>query len=51
MELDWARLGYVAVCLFLPALWGALAAWLFGRLDRRRAARRLADRPPMDYTI
>lgn len=51
MDLDWARLGYVALCLVLPAAWGAFAAWLFGRIDRRRAAARKLDRPPIDYTI
>jgi hypothetical protein len=50
MDLDWDRLGYVAVCVLLPAAWGAIAAWLFGRLDRRRAARK-PDRPPLDYSI
>jgi hypothetical protein len=50
MDLDWTRLGYVALCVLLPAAWGGFAAWLFGRLDRRHAARKL-ERPPIDYTI
>ena len=50
MDLDWQRLGYVALCVALPAAWGAFAAWLFGRIDRRRKAK-LPERPPLDYTI
>jgi hypothetical protein len=50
MELEWSKLGYVALCLLLPATWGGVTAWLFARLDARRAARR-PERPPVDYTI
>ncbi len=43
---------YVAACLAVPALWGALMYVAFGLLQRRR---RPADphnpAPPADYTI
>jgi hypothetical protein len=50
---SWDRWAYVAACVFVPALWGAITAWLFARQDRRRAARRApdADRRPIDYQI
>ena len=51
MDLDWERCAYVAMCLVLPAAWGSFAAWLFARLDRRRAAARKLERAPVDYTI
>jgi hypothetical protein len=46
----WERLGYVALCVVFPAAWGALTAWAFGRLDRRRGDKR-PPRPPLDYSI
>jgi hypothetical protein len=42
------KVAYVAACVLVPALWGALAAWLFTRRDRRSADDR---HPPVDYHI
>ena len=43
---------YIGACLAVPAAWGALSAWLFGRLDRRGAADEAEQRrPPVDYAI
>jgi hypothetical protein len=48
---DWL---YTVSCLAAPAGWGALMAWLFGLVERRRraqSARRPGDPPPIDYSI
>jgi len=45
----WSKVAYVAACVVVPALWGAVTAWVFTRRDRRKAE---ADRrPPIDYHI
>ena len=41
---------YIAACVIVPALWGAVSAWLFSRLDRRRREQ-MPERPPIDYMI
>jgi hypothetical protein len=53
MHIDWARLGYVAACVAAPATWGALTAWLFGWIDRRRLRRGKPERERafLDYSI
>ena len=47
--MDWQEWAYVAACLVVPAAWGAFSAWLFSRIDRRRAGR--STPPPLDYMI
>lgn len=47
---------YVAACLAVPAVWGVVSAWLFGRIDARRRKAKGNDsdatlRPPVDYSI
>ncbi len=41
---------YIAACVLVPALWGAVSAWLFSGLDRRRREKQ-RERPPIDYMI
>ena len=41
---------YLATCLAVPAAWGVCSAWLFGRLDKRKANAD-DDRPVVDYNI
>lgn len=47
---DWQQWLYIAACVIVPATWGAVTAWLFSRLDRRRARRDQAARE-IDYMI
>jgi hypothetical protein len=46
-----AKIGYIAACILVPALWGAITAWLFTRRDKQREAEELERRPPIDYVI
>ena len=41
---------YLGTCILVPAAWGAFSAWLFQRIDKRRA-KAARKRPLMDYTI
>ncbi len=41
---------YLALCLVVPAAWGAIAYLVFGAIDRRRRAHDHRP-PPMDYSI
>ena len=41
---------YLAACITIPAAWGVFSAWLFARIDKRRAGPK-RERPPVDYTI
>jgi hypothetical protein len=46
---DWA---YVALSFLTPLAWGLLVAFLFRRLDERRAKQAHGERPlPGDYSI
>ena len=47
--MTWHAIGYLAACLLVPAAWGGFSAWLFSRLDRRRAPP--AQSPHIDYMI
>ena len=42
---------YVAACILVPAAWGAVSAWLFARLDKRRAPKEEERAPRVDYMI
>lgn len=43
---------YALLCVVVPAVWGALAAWAFGAWERRRRVNELrAGPPPIDYSI
>ncbi len=41
---------YLGTCLVVPAAWGVLSAWLFGRLDKR-TSKVDDDRSIVDYII
>ncbi|HLU66128.1 MAG TPA: hypothetical protein VKZ63_07620 [Kofleriaceae bacterium] len=53
MDIDWSLWGYVVACVAAPAGWGALCAWLFARIDRRRrgAGKTERERAFIDYSI
>jgi hypothetical protein len=42
---------YAALCVLVPAVWAVAMYFLFGWVDRRRAARNKNDLPPIDYSI
>jgi hypothetical protein len=47
-----AKIGYLAACVIVPALWGGLSAWFFTRRDRKtKMEAELERRPPVDYVI
>lgn len=49
---DWL---YIAACLLVPGVWGIVSAWIFGKIDERRRAKKPPDdsswTPPVDYSI
>jgi len=53
MDFDWNQWLYVLACVLVPAAWGATAAWLFGRIDKRRQKRGEPERQSayVDYSI
>ena len=46
---NWDTWAYVAACVFLPALWGGLCAWIFARRDQNDDNE--PDHAPIDYMI
>lgn len=53
MDIDWGTWLYAAACVVVPALWGGVAAWIFGRIDRKRLAKSGTRREEayVDYSI
>jgi hypothetical protein len=55
----WSRLGYIALCVLVPAAWGLVVVWLSNRVEawlrRRHKAKNgeqtPAEMPPLDYHI
>ena len=42
---------YAILCVAIPAVWGIAMYFVFGLIDRRRAARNQDKLPPIDYSI
>ena len=54
MNIPYAKILYVLLCITVPVLWGLLVSWLFGRPNNRRRpkATEHQEEPPFpDYQI
>ena len=57
MTMSWGALGYAALCVVIPALWGIAVVWASNRIERvvlrrsKGSAERRRPLPPIEYHI